>query len=117
MMFDFRQEGSVSIVYFQNTRILDEATVQTLGTDLLEAAARARDGKLLLNFRNVMLMSSAVINKLVELRNRCEDAGIELGFCEISEGVKEVFTIMRMQDLVKLYSDEQSALTEMQDEM
>lgn len=114
-MFTYGQEDGVDIVYFENTRILDEATVQTLGTELFEAAARAKNGKLLLNFRNVLLMSSSIINKLVELRNRCEKAGMHLAFCEVSENVQEVFRLMKMQNLVNIYPDEPSAIDAMQD--
>jgi len=109
-MLELREEEGVSIGYFQNTRILDEATVQALGSELLELAARSKTGKLLLNFRNVLLMSSAMIGKLILLRNRCQDADVELAFCEISPNVSEVFTLMKLDKLVDLYADESSAL-------
>lgn len=109
-MFETNDNGDVTIFYFQNNRILDEATVQTLGTELLEAAARTKNGKLLLNFRSVELMSSAMIGKLVLLRNRCEEAGVSLAFCEISSNVMEVFSLMKLDKIVKIYPDEDTAL-------
>lgn len=112
-MLEIKEDSDVTIGYFQNTRILDEATVQTLGTELLEAAARAKSGKMLLNFQNVVLMSSAMIGKLVLLRNRCEEAGVKLAFCDITDNVKEVFTLMRLDRIVDVYPDESAALSAM----
>ncbi|GEM_PF-1664811 len=112
-MLEIKEIGDVSVGYFQNTRILDEATVQTVGAELLEAAARTKDNKLVLNFRNVVLMSSAMIGKLVLLRNRCKEAGVRLAFCEITENVKEVFMLMKLDQIVDLYSDQAGALTAM----
>jgi len=110
-MLEIQENLDASIGYFQNTRILDEATVQTLGTELLEAAARAKGGKMIVNFKNVVLMSSAMIGKLVLLRNRCEEAGIKLAFCEITENVKEVFQLMKLETIVDLYGTEEEAKT------
>jgi anti-anti-sigma factor len=112
-MLEYTEENGVTIVYFQHSRILDEATVQSLGSELVEAGARAKNGKLLLNFRNVLLMSSAMIGKLVDLRNRCKKGGIQIAFCEISENVAEVFAIMKMGDLVTIYPLESDALEKM----
>ncbi len=113
-MLEIKEVNDVSVGYFQNTRILDEATVQTLGTELLEAAARTKNGKLLLNFQNVVLMSSAMIGKLVLLRNRCKEGGIKLAFCEITENVAEVFSLMQLNQIVDIYSDEGTALDAME---
>lgn len=113
-MLEYSEENGVSVVYFQHARILDEATVQTLGNELVEAGARAKTGKLLLNFRNVLLMSSAMIGKLVDLRNRCKKNDIKLAFCEITENVAEVFNIMKIHDLVDIYPEEAAALTAME---
>lgn len=110
-MLEIKESPEATIGYFQNTRILDEATVQTLGTELLEAAARAKSGKMIVNFKNVVLMSSAMIGKLVLLRNRCNEAGIKLAFCEITENVMEVFQLMKLEQIVDLYNTESEALT------
>jgi len=114
-MLEHSEENGVSVVNFQHARILDEATVQSLGSELVEAGARAKSGKLLLNFSNVLLMSSAMIGKLVDLRNRCKKNGIQLAFCGITSNVAEVFKIMKINELVEIYSDQASALTAMQE--
>lgn len=112
-MLQYSEENGVSVVRFQNARILDEATVQTLGSELVEAGARAKNAKLLLDFSNVALMSSAMIGRLVDLRNRCKKNGIKLGFCEIAENVADVFKIMKINELVEIYSDRSSAVEAM----
>lgn len=114
-MLEHSEENGVSLVCFQHARILDEATVQTLGSELVEAGARAKNGKLLLDFSNVLLMSSAMIGRLVDLRNRCKKNGIQLAFCGITENVAEVFKIMKINELVEIYSNKSSAVDAMQE--
>ncbi|MDP1560641.1 MAG: STAS domain-containing protein [Pirellulaceae bacterium] len=114
-MLEHSEENGISVVHFLHARILDEATVQSLGSELVEAAARAKTGKFLLNFSNVLLMSSAMIGKLIDLRNRCKKNGIQLAFCGITSSVGEVFKIMKISELVEIYSDKAAAIKAMQD--
>ena len=106
-----QKNGDVLVIYFTESRILDEATIQTLGADLEQMANRAEEGKLLLNFENVRFMSSAMLGKLVSLNKKCKTEEIDLKLCSISKDIMEVFKLMRLNKLLDLRSDEDKALS------
>ena len=106
-----QKNDDVLVVYFTESRILDEATIQTLGADLEQMANRAEEGKLLLNFENVRFMSSAMLGKLVSLNKKCKTEEIDLKLCSISKDIMEVFKLMRLNKLLDLQSDEDKALS------
>jgi anti-sigma B factor antagonist len=106
-----QKNGDVLVVYFTESRILDEATIQTLGAELEQMANRAEEGKLLLNFENVRFMSSAMLGKLVSLNKKCKTEEIDLKLCSISKDIMEVFKLMRLNKLLDLRSDEDKALS------
>ena len=87
-----RRDG-VLIVRFLNSQLAGEDLVFGVGRELLEQAgeAAAYEGKLLLSFKGVVNMSSAMLGKLVILHKRCRDLGVELKLCEISPDLHDIF--------------------------
>ena len=106
-----REEDGVLIVNFTDAKILDEARIQQIGTELMEmVAAASTNKKMLLNFQGVQFMSSAMIGKLVLLNKKAKTSEIELRFCNISPNVLEVFKITRLNKVFKILADEEKAL-------
>ena len=106
-----REEEGVLVVNFTDAKILDEARIQQIGTELMEMVnAAAQSKKLLLNFQGVQFMSSAMIGKLVLLNKKAKTSEIDLKFCTISANVHEVFKITRLNKVFKIYPDEEKAL-------
>jgi len=106
-----RDEEGVLVVNFTDAKILDEARIQQIGSELMEmVTAASQNKKMLLNFQGVQFMSSAMIGKLVLLNKKSKQAEIELKFCNISPNVLEVFKITRLNKVFKILSDEEKAL-------
>ena len=106
-----REEEGVLVVNFTDAKILDEARIQQIGTELMEmVATAAQNKKMLLNFQGVQFMSSAMIGKLVLLNKTSQGAEIDLKFCTISPNVLEVFKITRLNKVFKIYADEEKAM-------
>lgn len=106
-----QETDGVLVVYFNDSKILDEAKIQKIGTELIEAADSATsDKKLLLNFNGVGFMSSAMIGKLVLLNKKCKTDGVALKLSDISGNVSEVFTIMKLNKVFDIYKTEEKAL-------
>lgn len=106
-----REEEGVLVVNFTDAKILDEARISQIGTELMEmVAAATQSKKLLLNFQGVQFMSSAMIGKLVLLNKKAKTSEIDLKFCTISPNVLEVFKITRLNKVFKIYPDEEKAL-------
>ena len=69
-----KQIDGVRVVRFSDRELLDEAIIEQLGNDLQAVASGAKDEqKLLLSFRGVKFMSSAVLGKLVRFSNKCRE--------------------------------------------
>lgn len=104
--------GKILVVYFTEARILEESTLQEIGRELMDFAARCSSQKLLLNFEGVKFMSSAMLGKLIQLNKKCKEDKIELKLCSIENSLMEVFTLTRMNKVLDIQADEERALKE-----
>ena len=102
--------GDVVVVYFTESRILNESTIQHIGEELEKMADRAEWGKLLLNFSDVRFMSSAMLGKLIKLNKKCKNDDIHLKLCGISKDIMQVFKLMRLHKVLNIYADETRAM-------
>jgi len=85
------------IACLTQSKVLDETAVMELGRELMRAADEAkRCGKLILDFRKVRIMSSAVIGKLVVLNKKTKEDEIQLSFWNLRPKILEVFRITRL---------------------
>ena len=100
----------VLVVYFSDSSILDESTMQTLGRDLMECVDRCEDQKLLLNFETVRFMSSAMLGKLVALNKKCKENEVALKMCNITKDIMEVFQMTRLNKVLDIEATEEKAM-------
>ncbi|MGD9647284.1 MAG: STAS domain-containing protein [Pirellulales bacterium] len=106
-----QDRGDVVMVSFTQARILDEGTIRTIGTEFQKLTTEAAaDRKLLLNFRGVDYMSSAMLGKIMQLYKQCKADNIQLKVCSICPQVLEIFTITRLNKVLAIEGDEASAL-------
>jgi len=105
-----QQNGEILVVGFTDSKILDNQRIEQVGKELQSVVEQATDKKLLLNFRGVSFMSSAMITKLVMLNKRCKTQGVSLKFCEVSPNVMEVFKITKLNKLFDIQSEEERAV-------
>lgn len=106
--------GDVLLVQFATHDVLDVHTVNLLGRQiagLIEEGAH----KVLLSFRGVRRLSSLMAGKLVGLHRKMVAAGGELALCDIDPDVFEVFEILRLPRLLKIYRSETDALARLQE--
>ncbi len=104
------ENGEILVVGFTDSKILDNQRIEQVGKELQEVVAQAIHKKLLLNFRGVSFMSSAMITKLVMLNKKCKAQGVGLKFCEVSPNVMEVFKITKLNKLFDIQADEEKAV-------
>src|SRR6056297_2857955 len=106
-----QMKGEVLVVGFTDNKILDSQRIEMIGKELQEAVPQAVHNKLLLNFRGVSFMSSAMITKLVMLNKTCKAQGVTLKFCEVSPNVLEVFKITRLNKIFDIQTTEEKAIS------
>jgi len=101
--------GDATVVCLTDRKILVEQNIQAIGEQLFNLVGEGRK-KLLLNFRNVEYMSSAVLGMLVTLNKKVQMAGGKLVLCSIDPQIQEVFAITKLDKLFVIRGDEQEAL-------
>ena len=99
------------MVTFTQSRILDEGTIRSIGAEFEKLTTEsAADRKLLLNFRGVDYMSSAMLGQIMKLYKQCKADNIKLKICSICPQVLEIFTITRLHKVLAIEADEAAAL-------
>ncbi|QEG20787.1 STAS domain-containing protein [Mariniblastus fucicola] len=107
-----RKDGDILVVYFQDVSIIDEARIAGLGEELLELVKNENE-KIVVNFENVSFMSSAMIGKLIHFSTRCKEEELKLRLCNINENVMKVFTLMNLQKVFDIDTDESDAVAKL----
>lgn len=103
-------KDQVVVVYFTDGKILDSQRIEQVGKELQEAIPAAENKRLVLNFKGVSFMSSAMITKLVMLNKGCKAQGVALKFCDVSPNVLEVFKITNLNKMFDIQPDEEKAI-------
>ena len=105
-----QKNRGVIIAYINEAKLLDERMIGDVGSGLLAAMERAENNMLLVNFQSVRFMSSSMIGKIVTLYKKCKANRINLKLSNISAEIMEVFQLMNLQKLLKIYQDEADAM-------
>src|SRR5436190_5670660 len=104
------QMGEVTVVRFVDKKILDEANIQELGTELFKLVEQEKRKSLLLNFSSVEFLSSAALGKLITLDKKVKANGGRLKLSNIRPEIYEVFAITKLNKLFDIKDDEADAL-------
>ena len=102
--------GSVTVVRFANSKIVDEAEIQELGSELFSLVEQEKKESVLLNFEDVKFLSSAALGKLIKLDKIVKQGGGKLKLVNIRPEILEVFTITRLDKLFDIKTSESEAL-------
>jgi anti-sigma B factor antagonist len=98
--------GDVSVVRFQDRKILDEASIQELGLELFALVEQENRKSILLNFTGVEFLSSAALGKLITLDRKVKSHKGRLKLCDIRPEILEVFQITKLNKVFDIRTDE-----------
>jgi len=102
---DVSKTGDVSVVRFQDAKILDEAAIQELGTELFALVELDNRKAILLDFDGVEFLSSAALGKLITFDRKVKTAKGRLKMCGIAPGILEVFQVTKLNKVFDIRSD------------
>lgn len=105
--------GQVSVVTFNDSKIIDEEEIQELGQELYDLVERENRKKIILNFGHVEFLSSAALGKLIGFEKRAKKNSTELMLTNIRPEIYEVFAITKLTKLFEIKDDEADALAVM----
>lgn len=101
--------GSVYVATFTDSQILGHHRIRNTSyalADLVGDSVRA----VVLDFCRVEFMSSAMLAKLIMIRKRCSNHGVDLRLCSLSPNLYEIFMVTRLSELFEIDRDRTAAL-------
>ena len=104
------ESASISVVRFQDQKIIDPEAIQELGQELFDLVERDDRKKLVLNFENVEFLSSAALGKLITFEKKAKRNDSELILTNISPEIFQVFAITNLDKLFQIKDTEADAL-------
>jgi anti-sigma B factor antagonist len=102
--------GQVTVVTFNDSKIIDEAEIQEFGQELYDLVERDGRKKIVLNFGHVEFLSSAALGKLIGFDKRVKQNDANLILTNIRPEIYEVFAITKLTKLFTIKDDEADAL-------
>jgi len=106
-----REVDGVKVVRFNDRHLFDDRTVRDVSDQI--AAILPNDGtpiRLVLDFSDVALISSALLSKLILLQRRIEGTQGRLRLCEMSPVLQQVFRTSNLDRLFHIDRDQRTSL-------
>ena len=111
MSVETKEIDGILLVGFGVGKLLDEQVIQEVGRRLIETIEEVGDEKqIVLSFRGVSFMSSAMLGRLVMFHKKCKAADVDLKLASIAPEIAEVFKITKMNKLFDIRKDEEAAM-------
>ena len=104
------ESANISVVRFQDQKIIDPEAIQELGQELFDLVERDDRKKLVLNFANVEFLSSAALGKLITFEKKAKRNDSQLILTNISPEIFQVFAITNLDKLFQIKDTEADAL-------
>jgi anti-sigma B factor antagonist len=97
------EHQDVVVVSIDVDKVLDAGTIRQIGSELSKLTLEAAGGrKLLLTFRRVNYMSSAMLGEIIRLAKQAKADRIDLKLCDISPAIMEVFRLMKLDKILDI---------------
>jgi anti-sigma B factor antagonist len=100
----------IIVARFTDEMIVSEEVIWEVDEQLMGLLDGPSAPKLLLNFRDVRVMSSTMLAILLKLSRRVAGARGELKLCGLSPDLLEIFRITRFDRMFEIHAEEWTAL-------
>ena len=97
------------IVSFTDEKILEDKDINALQESIMSVIDQSEKINLILDFRNVKFLSSAVLGLLIRISKRVYESEGHLRLCNINPKIYEIFKITRLTKTFDIYKDIESA--------
>ncbi|UCE99421.1 MAG: STAS domain-containing protein [Planctomycetota bacterium] len=101
---------NATIVILTDERILEEKDIQALQESIMSVIEQVEQINLILDFRNVRALSSAVLGLLIRVSKKIYERDGQLRLCNINSRIYEIFKITRLTKIFDIYKDRESAI-------
>lgn len=100
---------NATIITLVDEKILEEEDVRALRESIMSVVEQAGRINLILDFRNVQSLSSAVLGLLIRVSKRIYEMDGQLRLCNIAPKIREVFRITRLTKVFDICEDLEGA--------
>lgn len=101
---------NVRVATLTDTKIMGEDASLDVARDLTQLINEMPETALVLNLNKVQFMASAMIGKLVLVRNLCKDRSINFSLCSLHGNVAEAIGLVQLDKIVDLFDDQAGAI-------
>lgn len=101
--------GNATIVTLADEKILEEEDIRALQESVMSVIAEAGRMNLILDFRNVRFLSSAVLGLLIRVSKKIYEHDGQLRLCNIDPRIHEIFKITRLTKVFDIHRNLESA--------
>lgn len=105
-----RRDGDVLVIEFIDRNILDEASIQQIGSEILDLIDKSGYPKVVISFENVDHLSSAALGTLITINNRVRQKDGQLRLTHIDPQIYEVFKITKLNKLFQIHDTTEQAI-------
>ena len=107
-----RQIGGVTVAELLEEQIhrLDTEMVEDISKALLTLAPQGTPVKLLVDFDRVSFMGSTLLGTLIRLSKRAAENKGALKLCSLNPSIRNMFALVKLDLILDIYPDEQTAL-------
>ncbi len=102
--------AGVTVVKFTDTSILDAAVIHQIARELYRLTDEQNKQRLILDFSNVMFLSSQTLGVLITLNDKIKAIRGSLVLVGLRKELMKVFKITNLDDLFTFLPDDASAL-------
>ncbi len=108
---DVSKVGDVTVVRFNDRKILDEAKIIQFGEELFSLVDLDNRKSILLNFDGVEFLSSAALGKLITLDRKVKSHKGRLKMSNIRREIYDVFLVTKLNKVFDIHDGEAEALS------
>lgn len=102
---------NVRVATLNDTKIMGEDASLEVSREITRIINEMPERALVINLGNVQFMASAMIGKLVLIRNQCKSRDVEFSLCSLHGNVAEAIGLVQLEKIVKLFDDEEKAIS------
>ena len=103
--------GDVTVVQLLDRKVIRAERIEQLGEELFALVEREKRNKLLLDFSEIEFLSSAALNKIIQLERRVRNRGGRIKLCGLHPEISQVFNITKLDQMFDIRPDREAALT------
>jgi anti-anti-sigma factor len=104
------QVGDATVLRFHHRTLLGADLIDRLAAQMHRAVQDHGCRKLVLNFANVESMTTAMVGKIVLLKQTVENGGGRLALCGLDPFLLQIFKLYKLADVFAIHGDEPAAL-------